>query len=139
MSNHRFAPLSREVREILGGYDFRPCLFDERLLGDLKTTIGLPRDYEMRIPEEAFLYDGDVDGWIGIPVSHFRYGLRFSSHQLIREICKDYLHIPLGQLLPNFVLLLNAFIAHCIEKQVCLTATFFFYVFRMQKSLTAGF
>lgn len=71
--------------------------------------------------------------WVGIPLEHFRAGLRLPLHRFFYTLFAD-MKLALGQLGPNSIRKICAFIARCSELGLEPTLSLFWSLHRLQGS-----
>ncbi|KAK1396639.1 hypothetical protein POM88_006502 [Heracleum sosnowskyi] len=84
----------REMDEAFGKFKHLDCgsTFQEEKYGRLVSRLFRIEDgYEWRMSRAGErLYDRDVEGWMAIPVSHFKAGLRLPMHKFMSDLFKYY-------------------------------------------------
>lgn len=96
-------------------YINKECTFDRAFLGAVRYAFQILENYEIRMPEDGeFIYCRGGDLWVGIPLEHFRAGLRLPLHRFFHTLLRD-MRLGLGQLGPNSIRKICAFIARCTE------------------------
>lgn len=117
-------------------YINKRCTFDRDYLWAVRYAFQIPEEYEIKMPEEGeFIYHRGGDLWVGIPLEHFRAGLRLPMHRFFHTLLKD-LRLGLGQLGPNSIRKICAFIARCTELGREPTLSLFWSLHKLQASRT---
>ncbi|KAL1819648.1 hypothetical protein ACET3Z_014517 [Daucus carota] len=126
------ALLSNQLGEL--EYINKPCEFRSEYLDVVKQAFQIPDEYEVRMPREGeMVYHRGDDLWVGIPLEHFRAGLRLPLHRFIHTLLSD-MKIGLGQLGPNSIRKICAFIARCTDLKLEPTLSLFWALHQLQAS-----
>lgn len=124
------------LKDRLGSLEYisKPCLFDEDMLYHVRYAFQILADVEIRIPEEGEkIYCRSGDLWVGIPLEHFRAGLRFPLYRFIHSLLVG-LRLGLGQLGPNSIRKICAFITRCTTLRLEPTLSLFWSFHKPQAS-----
>ncbi|KAK1353320.1 hypothetical protein POM88_052455 [Heracleum sosnowskyi] len=109
----------REMDEAFGKFKHLDCgsNFQEDRYGRLVSRLFRIEDgYEWRMPRAGErLYDRDADGWMAIPISHFKAGLRLPMHKFMSDLFKYYFRCSPAQFSPNAIRVILWFIAACAK------------------------
>lgn len=112
----------------------RPCNLDPSYFSVVRAAFQIPSTYEVRMPEEGErIYHRGGDMWVGIPLEHFRAGLRLPLHRFFHTLFTS-MRLALGQLGPNSIRKICAFIARCSELGLEPTLSLFWALHRLQGS-----
>nr|XP_017238832.1 PREDICTED: uncharacterized protein LOC108211678 isoform X2 [Daucus carota subsp. sativus] len=126
------AILSSQLRDL--EYVNKPCEFRPEYLDVVKQAFQIPDDYEVRMPKEGeMIYHRGDDLWVGIPLEHFRAGLRLPMHRFFHTLVSD-MRLGLGQLGPNSIRKICAFIARCTDLKLEPTLSLFWALHQLQAS-----
>lgn len=120
----------------LGSLEYinKPCLFDEDMLHYVRYAFQIPSNIEIRMPEEGEkIYYRSKDLWVGTPLEHFRAGLRLPLHRFIHSLLVG-MRLGLGQLGPNSIRKICAFISRCTTLKLEPTLSLFWSLHKLQAS-----
>lgn len=99
------------------------------------TAFQIGGEYEWRVPSEhERLYSRPDDGWVAIPLSHFKAGLRTRPHRFFIALFKQEFKCSPSQFSPNAIRLIFWFIAACHRLKRQPTFKAFFSIFYVKGS-----
>ena len=126
------AVLSSQLKEL--EYINMPCSFKPENLEAVRQAFQIPEEYEVRMPREGeMVYHRGDDLWVGIPLEHFRAGLRLPMHRFMHTLLTE-MRLGLGQLGPNSIRKICAFIARCTDLGLEPTLKLFWALHQLQAS-----
>lgn len=101
---------------VLGGFEYmtKPCDFDEAYTEVIRHSFQIPKEFKIHVPRKRKKISSSGDHWVGIPLEHFRAGLRLPLHRFIHTLLVE-MRLGLGQLGPNFIRRICAFIARYVD------------------------
>ncbi|KAK1366241.1 hypothetical protein POM88_041802 [Heracleum sosnowskyi] len=109
----------REMDEAFGKFKHLDCgsNFQEDRYGRLVSRLfRIEGGYEWRMPRAGErLYDRDAEGWMAIPISHFKAGLRLPMHKFMSDLFKYYFRCSPAQFSLNAIRVILWFIAACAK------------------------
>lgn len=113
-----------------------PSSFNMNEHGDkVSTAFQIGGEYEWRMPrDDERLYSRPADGWIAIPLSHFKAGLRTRPHRFLIALFKQEFRCSPAQFSPNAIRLILWFIAACSRLKRQPTFKAFFSIFYVKGS-----
>lgn len=128
--------LDEFLQKELGGLEYinKPPNFDEDYLKEVRYAFQIPEKYKIRVVAEGErIWHRGGEGWVGIPLDHFRAGLRLPIHRFFHTLHTD-MRLGVGQLGPNSVRKICAFIARCTEMGLKPTLSLFWSLHNVQGS-----
>lgn len=113
-----------------------PSSFNVAEHGDkISRAFQIGGDYEWRVPlESERLYSRPRDGFIAMPISHFKAGLRTRPHRFFIALFKQEFRCSPAQFSPNAIRLILWFIAACHRRKRQPTFKAFFSIFYVKGS-----
>lgn len=91
------------------------CNFDSDYIEEVRYAFQIPMEYEIRAATEGEkIYHKGGDVWVGIPLDHFRARLRLPLHRFIHSLLVG-MRLGIGQIGPNSIRKICAFVARCAE------------------------
>lgn len=120
----------------LAGLEYinKSCNFDNDYLEEVRYAFQIPMEYEIRAAAEGEkIYHRGRDVWVGIPLDHFRAGLRLPLHRFIHSLLVG-MRLGIGQIGPNSIRKICAFVARCTELNLEPTLSLFWSLHKLQAS-----